>query len=83
MPKPTTVTCTLCGATAPIPQDRDHRPLWDAGWRWIGSQDLFSCPPCPPVLVVDEHGHHRAGPGLQAASQARGTRESAARSALV
>jgi hypothetical protein len=66
MPKPTTVTCTRCAASAPIPEDRDHRPLWDAGWRWIGSQDLYSCPACPPVIVVDAEGRHLRGPGADA-----------------
>jgi hypothetical protein len=24
---------------------------------------LFSCPDCPPVIVVDADGRHRRGPG--------------------
>jgi hypothetical protein len=56
--KSTAVTCTTCGVGAPLPKDRDHSVLWGAGWRWIGSQDLFSCPGCPPVIVVDEDGRH-------------------------
>ncbi|MEU3704675.1 hypothetical protein AB0E82_20600 [Streptomyces anulatus] len=62
----TVVTCTLCGTTVPRPADVQWRPLWDEGWRWLGSQDLYSCPACPPVLVVDEQGRHVAGPGLTA-----------------
>ncbi|WP_329204005.1 hypothetical protein [Streptomyces sp. NBC_01435] len=68
MPKPTAVTCTRCRASAPIPEDRDYRPLWEAGWRWIGSQNLFSCPPCPPVIVVDEQGRHRRRPRSRGAA---------------
>lgn len=67
MPKPMSLTCTACAATAPLPEDRDHRGLWDAGWRWIGSLNLFSCPACPPVIVVDEQGRHRRGLGAEAA----------------
>jgi hypothetical protein len=59
----TAVTCTRCKATALLPDDRDHSGLWDVGWRWIGSWNLFSCPTCPPVIVVDEQGRHRRGPG--------------------
>ncbi|MER5302150.1 hypothetical protein ABT039_22205 [Streptomyces lasiicapitis] len=58
MTKPMTVTCTNCGSAADLPENRDHAALWDAGWRWIGSA-LVSCPPCPPVLVIDGHGRHR------------------------
>jgi hypothetical protein len=56
--KPTSLTCTRCGTTALLPEGRDHSALWDAGWRWIGSAGLFSCPSCPPVIVVDEQGRH-------------------------
>ncbi|MFI9824573.1 hypothetical protein ACIHFC_29590 [Streptomyces sp. NPDC052013] len=63
-PKPLTVTCTRCQDTAQLPQDRDHCGLWDAGWRWIGSHQVFSCPACPPVVVVTEQGRHRRGPGV-------------------
>lgn len=56
------VTCTACEATAPLPEDRDHSALWAAGWRWIGL-DLTSCPDCPPMVLVDEQGRHRRGPG--------------------
>ncbi|MDX3516111.1 hypothetical protein PV755_45700 [Streptomyces caniscabiei] len=66
MPKPTTITCTRCAAAVPVPEGRDHRPLWAAGWRWIGSQDLYSCPACPPVIVVDVEGRHHRGPGADA-----------------
>jgi hypothetical protein len=66
MPKRTTIACTNCGATTDVPADGNHRPLWEQGWRWIGSQDLFSCPPCPPVIVVTKDGRHQRGPGPQA-----------------
>ncbi|MEV5238535.1 hypothetical protein AB0K89_05405 [Streptomyces cinnamoneus] len=62
MPKPTTVTCTRCTATALLPEDRNHSRLWDAGWRWIGPE-LTSCPNRPPVLVIDDQGRHLRGPG--------------------
>ncbi len=62
---PTPSPAPRCGASAPVPEDRDHRSLWDAGWRWIGSQGLFSCPDCPPVLVVDRQGRHLRGPGAE------------------
>jgi hypothetical protein len=62
MPKPTTVTCTTCHTTVPSPADSQWAPLWDAGWRWIGSQDLYSCPQCPPVILVQD-GRHLRGPG--------------------
>jgi len=61
----TTITCTRCSATAVVPDDGDFSPLWDAGWRWIGSWDLFSCPPCPPVVVVAADGRHQRGPGAE------------------
>jgi hypothetical protein len=65
-PKPTTVICTLCAVAVPRPADAQWRPLWDAGWRWIGSQDLYSCPACPPVVEVDAEGQHHRGPGAGA-----------------
>jgi hypothetical protein len=58
------LTCYSCGATTDRPADCQWSPLWDAGWRWIGAQDLFSCPPCPPVVVVREDGTHAPGPGV-------------------
>lgn len=61
MPARTTITCTSCSATAPVPEDGDFSPLWQAGWRWLGSWELFSCPPCPPV-VVERDGLHVKGP---------------------
>lgn len=66
MPARTTVTCSRCSATTNVPEDGDYSPLWDAGWRWIGSWDLFSCPDCPPVIVVTEDGRHQLGPGADA-----------------
>jgi len=66
MPKRTTITCTSCGTTTDVPADGNHRPLWEQGWRWIGSQDLFSCPPCPPVIMVTADGRHQRGPGAGA-----------------
>lgn len=65
LPKAAT-TCTRCGATADVSDDRDHRPLWTRGWRWIGTQALFSRPPCQPVIVVTEDGRHQRGPGAAA-----------------
>jgi hypothetical protein len=59
----TFLTCTNCQATAELPEDRNHSGLWDAGWRWIGTWELFSCPGCPPVIVVTEDGRHQLGPG--------------------
>lgn len=63
----TSVTCTACQTSADLPENRDHRGLWAAGWRWLGTLDLFSCPACPPVVVVDENGRHRRGPGCDQA----------------
>ncbi|WP_160159900.1 hypothetical protein [Streptomyces sp. SLBN-31] len=34
-------------------------PLWDAGWRWLGTLGRYSCPDCPPVVLV-VNGVHRA-----------------------
>lgn len=59
------VECTECGNAALVPEGGDHRPLWAAGWRWIGSVSLFSCPACPPV-VVERDGQHQRGPGQRA-----------------
>lgn len=64
----TTITCTLCSAIADVPDDGVYAPLWDAGWRWIGTQELFSCPPCPPMIVVAADGAHQRGPGVEAAA---------------
>ncbi|MFE5847774.1 hypothetical protein ACFQ7N_39750 [Streptomyces niveus] len=60
----TTIACTRCKTIAELPENRDHSALWDAGWRWIGSANLFSCPGCPPLLIVDGQGQHVRGPGL-------------------
>ena len=68
--KPMTLTCTRCTATAALPEDRDHRGLWAAGWRWIGL-GVQSCPGCPPVVVVDEQGRHHRGPGARDARVAQ------------
>jgi hypothetical protein len=62
MPKRKSVICTRCAASEPVPEDQDHRGLWDAGWRWIGV-DLMSCPDCPPVILIDVQGRHHRGPG--------------------
>ncbi|MER7761522.1 hypothetical protein [Streptomyces sp. NPDC097619] len=61
-PTPDTVTCTHCGAAAPVPENRDHAPLWDAGWRWLAALSLYSCPACPSVVTVTPDGRHVAGP---------------------
>ncbi|MFJ2780203.1 hypothetical protein [Kitasatospora sp. NPDC087315] len=65
MSKSDAIVCTTTGCenAAAVPEDRDHRPLWMAGWRWIGSQNLYSCPTCPPLLI-EEDGAHVAGPVL-------------------
>ncbi|MFF0754351.1 hypothetical protein [Streptomyces sp. NPDC004267] len=52
------VTCGACKTTIPRPEPVKWAPLWDAGWRWLASLGLYSCPACPPVVVVDEHGRH-------------------------
>ena len=78
MPPRTSYTCTRCTATAAIPDDGNHAPLWDAGWRWLGPQwdgrkvgpDLVSCPNCPQVIVVTEDGRHVRGPGASAPAPA-------------
>jgi hypothetical protein len=59
-----TVSCSACKTSVPKPAAQ-WKPLWEAGWRWIGSWKLHSCPACPPVIVVDEQGRHRLGPGAQ------------------
>jgi endogenous inhibitor of DNA gyrase (YacG/DUF329 family) len=64
MSERTTISCTRCSAVAQVPDDGAFRPLWDAGWRWLGSLELFSCPPCPAVVEVDAEGRHRRGPGM-------------------
>ncbi|MEU3904144.1 hypothetical protein AB0F20_10030 [Streptomyces goshikiensis] len=53
-----TVTCGTCGLSVLKPPPARWAPLWDAGWRWLGTRGLFSCPGCPPVLVVDPEGRH-------------------------
>jgi len=63
MPEHATVECTRCHTTAEVPPDGNHAPLWDAGWRWMGSQKLYSCPTCPPVITVAPDGRHRREPG--------------------
>lgn len=70
MPKATAVTCTLCARSALLPENRNHSGLWDEGWRWLGSANLFSCPDCPPMVEVDEQGYHRRGPGAELARRA-------------
>lgn len=57
------LTCTTCGSSVPEQAPGQYRPLWDKGWRWLGSLKLFSCPDCPPVVVVDQQGRHKLGPG--------------------
>ncbi|MGW7090046.1 hypothetical protein ACWGH2_42055 [Streptomyces sp. NPDC054871] len=59
-----TVSCTNCATSVPKPADAQWAPLWDKGWRWLGTLKLFSCPDCPPLLIVDEQGRHVRGPGL-------------------
>lgn len=70
--KPTILICTACGEVATIPKNRDHRPLWAAGWRWIGSQDLNSCPGCPPVVIVGADGKHYP-PGFRGRQKTKGS----------
>ncbi|MDC2951054.1 hypothetical protein [Streptomyces heilongjiangensis] len=53
-----TLTCGACGTSRSKPAPGQWAPLWDAGWRWLGALGLFSCPACPPVVVVDEQGRH-------------------------
>ncbi|MGW2496218.1 hypothetical protein ACWCV2_17170 [Streptomyces pseudogriseolus] len=61
--------CSLCGTAVPKPAPCQWAPRWDEGWRWVGSLGLFSCPDCPPILVVDEVGRHLRGPGMELARQ--------------
>ncbi|WP_428957842.1 hypothetical protein [Streptomyces sp. cg35] len=65
---PEGLSCTACGTTVPRPphDGRSWAPLWDAGWRWLGSLRVFSCPACPPVVLVDADGRHRRAPAVQA-----------------
>ncbi|MFF9901290.1 hypothetical protein [Streptomyces longispororuber] len=63
-----TLKCSLCGTSAPKPAPGQWAPLWDRGWRWVGSC-AASCPSCPPV-VVEEAGRHVRGPGLEQALRA-------------
>ncbi|WNZ14936.1 hypothetical protein [Streptomyces sp. 11x1] len=58
-----TLDCSTCDASAPRPPVAQWAPLWDAGWRWLGTWNLYSCPDCPQVIVVDEQGRHKLGPG--------------------
>ncbi|MFD4412468.1 hypothetical protein [Streptomyces sp. NPDC058475] len=53
-----TLVCGACGASVPKPAPGRWAPRWDEGWRWLGSLGMFSCPACPPVVVVDELGRH-------------------------
>lgn len=64
------VICTACEASVAKPADCQWRPLWEAGWRWLGTMNLYSCPECPPVVLVDEQGRHKLGPGAVAAPPA-------------
>ena len=57
------LTCSTCGATTPKPGPCQYEPLWQAGWRWLGTHQVYSCPACPPVVLVDEKGRHLLGPG--------------------
>ena len=67
----TTLTCTRCEASAEVPEDGDCAPLWDEGWRWIGTWELFSCPDCPPVVTVTTDGRHQLGPGAAASASSQ------------
>ena len=58
--------CTACGMSVPRPAPCQWTPMWEAGWRWIGTLDLYSCPECPPVVLVEEDGRHVRGPGAEA-----------------
>ncbi|MFD7763620.1 hypothetical protein [Streptomyces microflavus] len=64
MTKDAHAACTRCAAAVPRPEPGQWQILWDQGWRWLGSRNLFSCPDCPPVITVDKQGRHTAGPGL-------------------
>ena len=56
------LVCSRCGASACLPEDRDHSALWAAGWRWRGAYEragtagfvprcfVYSCPSCPAVI---------------------------------
>ncbi|GHC36843.1 hypothetical protein GCM10010308_64160 [Streptomyces vinaceusdrappus] len=52
------VACNACKTSVPKPPDAQWKPLWDARWRWVGAEDLHSCPACPPVISVTEDGRH-------------------------
>jgi len=45
---------SACETAVPRPPDVQWEPLWDAGWRWLGTLGLYSCPDCPPVVAADE-----------------------------
>lgn len=52
-----TLDCGTCGASVTRPAPARYAPLWEAGWRWLGSLSLVSCPECPPV-VIEKDGRH-------------------------
>jgi hypothetical protein len=66
-----TVICSACQTSVPRPPAGRWARLWDAGWRWIGTWNLYSCPDCPQVIVVDEQGRHTLGPGAARAEATR------------
>lgn len=62
------LTCTLCGTSVDRPAAGQWAGRWEEGWRWIGSQNLYSCPTCPPMILVADDGTHHTGPGVEAAA---------------
>ncbi|MFI0966996.1 hypothetical protein ACH4S8_37280 [Streptomyces sp. NPDC021080] len=59
------VACTTpgCETAAQRPADGQWAYLWERGWRWLGTQNVVSCPDCPPVVITGTDGSHRLGPG--------------------
>lgn len=60
--------CTACGTAVKRPGAGQWAALWQAGWRWLGTLGLYSCPDCPEVVSVIADGRHVAGPGTERAA---------------